>query len=571
MKQDPTPRLPQTYSPAPISRRKLAACLVSLGASWGGQVRGRLPAAAATQEGRPLPGQFDQPTGMVTDDFGNLFVADFNNHRIQVFDRSGQFLSTWGEYGSAPGAFKYPAGLALTSSNAILVADHGNHRLQKFTRDGKFLSEVGPHNAVPAPISLPFWVASAPNGRIYLSSSQSETVQVLASNGGELGVWGTSRAGSAPGEFSRPSGIAVTDTSDVLVADFQNARMQRFTTSGGFLGAWGEPGAGPGEFAGPLGVAIGPTGDIFVTDSENARVQVFDENGSFLRAWGSSGEVPGRFLLPGGITVDAAGDVYVADLEGDVVQKFTADGVYLLTIGEDAGDGGTAGSETQATRTPAAVSPTPDDAVASSDPVEVLVWRSFQGRAEAISLSMYVMRVDVPGTADPTASPTDVMHAMLQQLYATVDEADGADLSVVSAGALESYATSTLALDGIVTMAVDPDVFYQENPELSDVVVEPPEEGITPASFLGWTNGPLVYFSFLFPGLTLGYDDLLAVGLKITDRVPSDMAPHVASDGLRAGGLWDLLPRAGDVPGDLIFSSEGGTTCRRDGSDCVSF
>src|SRR5438128_2424564 len=45
-------------------------------------------------------GQFNFPSGVATDANGNVYVADTGNSRIQKFDASGAFLTTWGSTGS---------------------------------------------------------------------------------------------------------------------------------------------------------------------------------------------------------------------------------------------------------------------------------------------------------------------------------------------------------------------------------------------------------------------------------------------------------------------------------------
>src|SRR4029450_1410163 len=55
-----------------------------------------------------------------------------NNHRIQKFDASGAFLTTWGSWGSGNGQVSEPRGVATDGSGNVYVADTGNHRIQKF-------------------------------------------------------------------------------------------------------------------------------------------------------------------------------------------------------------------------------------------------------------------------------------------------------------------------------------------------------------------------------------------------------------------------------------------------------
>ena len=48
-------------------------------------------------------GQFTSPRGSAVDSTDRIIVADFQNHRVQVFDSSGNFLFTFGSQGSAIG------------------------------------------------------------------------------------------------------------------------------------------------------------------------------------------------------------------------------------------------------------------------------------------------------------------------------------------------------------------------------------------------------------------------------------------------------------------------------------
>lgn len=77
-------------------------------------------------------GQFNNPAGIVVDSSGNIFVADFYNHRIQKFTSSGVFITKWGSQGSGNGQFDRPEGVAVDSSGNVYVADTYNHRIQKF-------------------------------------------------------------------------------------------------------------------------------------------------------------------------------------------------------------------------------------------------------------------------------------------------------------------------------------------------------------------------------------------------------------------------------------------------------
>ena len=78
-------------------------------------------------------GQFNEPQGIAIDDEGFVWVGDTGNSRIQVFNLSGQFQRKFGSAGSGAGQFKGPlSGLGFDASKNLWVADSGNSRLQKW-------------------------------------------------------------------------------------------------------------------------------------------------------------------------------------------------------------------------------------------------------------------------------------------------------------------------------------------------------------------------------------------------------------------------------------------------------
>lgn len=82
----------------------------------------------------PFKGWFATVTSIIVDKTGNVFVADFYNHRIQKFSPDGTFLTTFGKEGSTPGRFKHPIAVAITDDGSVFVADYGNNRIQKWQK-----------------------------------------------------------------------------------------------------------------------------------------------------------------------------------------------------------------------------------------------------------------------------------------------------------------------------------------------------------------------------------------------------------------------------------------------------
>ncbi|MEC9280731.1 MAG: 6-bladed beta-propeller, partial [Chloroflexota bacterium] len=77
-------------------------------------------------------GEFIRPQGLAIDSECNVYVSEYGNDRIQVFDPQGRFLRKWGSEGNGDGEFSQPQGLAIDSEGDVYVSDQGNHRILVF-------------------------------------------------------------------------------------------------------------------------------------------------------------------------------------------------------------------------------------------------------------------------------------------------------------------------------------------------------------------------------------------------------------------------------------------------------
>ena len=77
------------------------------------------------------PGEFKALRGGVAAN-GDLYVADFYNHRVQCLRPDGTFVRLWGttgKVGIGAGAFNYPTDVALGPKGTLYVADGYNDRI----------------------------------------------------------------------------------------------------------------------------------------------------------------------------------------------------------------------------------------------------------------------------------------------------------------------------------------------------------------------------------------------------------------------------------------------------------
>ncbi|WP_432839788.1 peptidyl-alpha-hydroxyglycine alpha-amidating lyase family protein [Dactylosporangium sp. CA-092794] len=162
---------------------------------------------------------------------GDMFVTDgYGNCRVHRFSAAGEPLGAWGEVGSGPGQFRLPHAIVLDGAGRLLVADRENDRIQIFDRTGRYLGEW-------TDLQRPTDVAVAADGRIFVSElwrpkgnrgfvgddpgrDRPSRLTVLDPSGAVLGRWGASTgAKNAPGNFIAPHGLAIDSRGSLYVAE----------------------------------------------------------------------------------------------------------------------------------------------------------------------------------------------------------------------------------------------------------------------------------------------------------------------------------------------------------------
>jgi|GEM_PF-858813 len=252
---------------------------------------------------------------------GRVYVADYANHRIQVFDTNGNYITKWGTYGAENGQIHKASALTVIPSGKIYLSDQFNYRIQEFTTNGSFVTTWGTKGEGDGQFLHPHVPGVDSEGNVYVSDRDLANVQKFTSNGDFIMKW--SEEGSDDGQLSKPESVIIDSNDNVYVADFGNHRIQKFTKDGNFILKWGSKGIADGEFNGPSGLSIDRNDNIYVTDKNNNRIQVFSSNGTFLTKFGSQGNGAGQFMLPEGIGVDMkTGFAYVADTGNFRIQVF---------------------------------------------------------------------------------------------------------------------------------------------------------------------------------------------------------------------------------------------------------
>ena len=294
-------------------------------------------------------GQMNQPRGIATGPDGSYYVVDTSNMRVQKFDKTGKFVKAFGSEGSDDGQFSGlningrrvpgtgPGGIAVDASGNVYVADTWNHRVQKFDKDGNFVTRWGsfidmnpppaptpPAAATPLPADAnvrfygPRSVAIGSTGEVYVSDTGNKRILVFDASGKPLrqigeGASATMGASNGPGQLNEPMGIALDAQDNVYVADTFNQRIQVFDKTGKPLRRWSVTGwSRDAAFLEPY-LALDGAGNVYVTDPARQTVDKYDPNGKLLGSKNANKNV--TLVRPTGITVSKDGDVVVVDTE----------------------------------------------------------------------------------------------------------------------------------------------------------------------------------------------------------------------------------------------------------------
>ena len=146
---------------------------------------------------------------------------------MHKYSPDGKHVMSWGEPGTDPGQFNLPHNLVTDRDGLVYVADRENHRVQIFDGKGTY---QGQWNNLHRPCGL-FVDRTQNGGTFYVGelghalpvnasvANLGPRVTVLDAKGRKIARFGGQFAGEKPGEFVAPHGVVTDSRGDVYVSE----------------------------------------------------------------------------------------------------------------------------------------------------------------------------------------------------------------------------------------------------------------------------------------------------------------------------------------------------------------
>jgi uncharacterized protein (TIGR03437 family) len=293
------------------------------------------------------------PRNVATDAAGNLYISEFDGHRVRrvvpggtIGTVAGTGIAGFSGDGGPAGAAQlaYPAGLALDAGNLYIV-DTGNVRIRKVFSGAGTIGTVLTQTSFGMPDIQLAGLAATAAGVLYIPESGNSLVWQLTPAGALTRVAGAAGSGAYTGDgepalqtvLSIPVEVTLDAAGDLYISETR--RVRSVTAATGIIatvagnGTFGFGGDGGSALMAvlntPTGLAFN-SGTIFIGDSNNQRVRAVAAGGTISTLAGNGipsyagdglAAVSASLDGPAGLTFDPSGNLYIADSQNSRVRS----------------------------------------------------------------------------------------------------------------------------------------------------------------------------------------------------------------------------------------------------------
>ena len=228
-----------------------------------------------------------------------IYIADFNNSRVQVMSFKGKFVTSFGQE-----ILKGPWGIAVTGED-ILVTDTSLHSLFLFDRKSlKLKNRTGNKGKEEGELNSPSGLSIDTNGDVFVADSGNSRISIFSKALEFKNLFGT-------GQLRSPQDVKLTNEC-VVVLDWSPNCINFFSRNGTLLSSCISQGDGQDCSIGyPWFFCLDPAENIIISDTYKHAIKIFSKSGQRIHTIGKKGNGKGELIKPYGICISQLGTIFV--------------------------------------------------------------------------------------------------------------------------------------------------------------------------------------------------------------------------------------------------------------------
>jgi sugar lactone lactonase YvrE len=282
----------------------------------------------------------------------------------------------------------FPYGICVGPEGNVYVADYIDHRIRMVdVHDTLFTiantpglpghtGDNGP--AIAATFDNPIGICIDISGNLYISEEYNNDIRKIDHTTGLITTICGTGAGGYYGDLGpatlahmeRPSGLCVDRDGNIYIADYGNARVRKIDVALGHIatvagigtnGSAGDAGlATAAQLSYPKAVCVDTSGNLYIADYGNNAIRKVDAATGIISTIAGGGSpaysgdggpaINAKLRQPNAVYMNRQGILYISDFGNDVVRAITPAG-YIFTVAGNGmlgytGDGGPATNAT---------------------------------------------------------------------------------------------------------------------------------------------------------------------------------------------------------------------------------